>query len=50
VLRKLVDERGVSFVVATHDPLLIGMADHVVGLRDGAVVSEEDDDRRALSG
>jgi putative ABC transport system ATP-binding protein len=37
LLRKLVDERGVSVVVATHDPLLIGMADHVVGLRDGSV-------------
>jgi putative ABC transport system ATP-binding protein len=37
LLRKLVDDRGVSVVVATHDPLLIGMADHVVGLRDGSV-------------
>jgi putative ABC transport system ATP-binding protein len=41
VMRKLVDERGVSAIVATHDPLLIGMADHVVGLRDGAVVPHE---------
>jgi putative ABC transport system ATP-binding protein len=47
VLRKLVDERGVSVVVATHDPLLIGMADHVVGLRDGAVVPQGDGDLRA---
>jgi putative ABC transport system ATP-binding protein len=37
VFRKLVDERGVSAVVATHDPLLIDLADHVVELRDGAV-------------
>ena len=39
VLRKLVDERGVSVVVATHDPLLIGMGDRVVELRDGGVVA-----------
>jgi putative ABC transport system ATP-binding protein len=41
VLRRLVDERGVSVIVATHDPLLIGMGDLVVELRDGAVVSGE---------
>ena len=38
VLRKLVDERGVSVVVATHDPLLIDLGDRVVELRDGSVV------------
>ena len=43
VFRRLVDERGVSVVVATHDPLLIGMGDQVVGLRDGSVASDEDD-------
>ena len=43
VLRRLVDERRVTVVVATHDPLLIGMADQVVELRDGAVVPREDD-------
>lgn len=41
LLRKLVDEHRVSVVVATHDPLLIGMADCVVELRDGAVVGEQ---------
>jgi putative ABC transport system ATP-binding protein len=41
LLRKLVDERGVSVIVATHDPLLIGMANRVVELRDGAVVTGE---------
>ena len=40
VLRKLVDERGVSVVVATHDPILIGMGDQAVELRDGAVVRD----------
>ena len=39
VLRRLVDERDVSVIVATHDPLLIGMGEQVVELRDGAVVS-----------
>jgi len=39
LLRRLVDERGVSVVVATHDPLLIGMGDRIVELRDGAVAS-----------
>lgn len=39
VLRRLVDERDVSVIVATHDPLLIGMGDQVVELRDGEVVS-----------
>jgi putative ABC transport system ATP-binding protein len=43
VLRKLVDERGVSVVVATHDPLLIGMGDTVVELRDGEVVQHASD-------
>jgi putative ABC transport system ATP-binding protein len=43
VMRKLVDERGVSVIVATHDPLLIGMGEEVVQLRDGAVVPDEDE-------
>jgi putative ABC transport system ATP-binding protein len=43
VLRRLVDERDVSVVVATHDPLLIGMADQLVELRDGEVVSRSDE-------
>lgn len=42
VFRRLVDERGVSVIVATHDPLLIGMGDQVVELRDGEVVSGEE--------
>jgi putative ABC transport system ATP-binding protein len=40
VLRKLVDERAVSVIVATHDPLLIGMGDQVIELRDGAIADE----------
>jgi len=41
VLRRLVDERDASVIVATHDPLLIGMGDRVVELRDGEAVSPE---------
>ncbi|HKP18721.1 MAG TPA: ABC transporter ATP-binding protein [Gaiellaceae bacterium] len=40
LLRRLVDERGISAIVATHDPLLIGMADRRISLRDGAVVPD----------
>jgi len=42
VLRRLVDERDVSVIVATHDPLLIGMGDQVVALRDGEVPSNSE--------
>ena len=42
-MRRLVDERDVSVIVATHDPLLIEMGDRVIGLRDGVVVPEEDE-------
>jgi ABC-type lipoprotein export system ATPase subunit len=28
-------------IVATHDPLIMDLADHLVELRDGDVVSEE---------
>ena len=42
LLRRLVHERDVLAIVATHDPLMIEMADHLVELRDGEVVSEAD--------
>jgi putative ABC transport system ATP-binding protein len=42
LLRKLVDERGVSVIVATHDPILIGMADRAIELHDGSVVAVSD--------
>jgi putative ABC transport system ATP-binding protein len=37
VIRQLVRSEGVSAIVATHDPLLLDVADRVVELRDGAV-------------
>jgi putative ABC transport system ATP-binding protein len=39
LIRRLVDERGVSAVVATHDPVLIDLADRVVELSDGRLVA-----------
>ena len=39
VIRSLVRSEGVSAIVATHDPLLLDVADTVVELRDGQVVS-----------
>ena len=41
LLRRLVHERNVLAVVATHDPLMIEMADVLVELRDGDVVGGE---------
>ncbi|HEX3254240.1 MAG TPA: ABC transporter ATP-binding protein [Gaiellaceae bacterium] len=36
VIRELVRSEGVSAIVATHDPLLLDVADRVVELRDGS--------------
>jgi putative ABC transport system ATP-binding protein len=38
VIRELVRTEGVSAIVATHDPLLLDVADRVVELRDGEAV------------
>jgi putative ABC transport system ATP-binding protein len=38
LLRSLVEREGVSALVATHDPLLIDLADRVLVLRDGRLV------------
>jgi putative ABC transport system ATP-binding protein len=40
VIRALVRSEGVSAIVATHDPLLLDIADAVVELQDGHVVSQ----------
>jgi len=37
LLSRLVHDRGMTAVVATHDPALVGLADAVVDLTDGAV-------------
>jgi len=38
LLRSIVDTDGVTAVVATHDPLMLDMADRVVELRDGHLI------------
>ena len=40
LLRRLNDERGLSILTATHDPLVMGYAKRQVRLRDGAVVAD----------
>jgi putative ABC transport system ATP-binding protein len=39
LIRDLVESEGISAIVATHDPLLLDVADRLVELRDGAVVN-----------
>ena len=41
LLQHLVRSEGVTAIVATHDPLLIDLADRVIELRDGRVVESE---------
>ena len=38
LLRSVVQEEGVTAVVATHDPLMLDIADRIVELRDGTLV------------
>jgi putative ABC transport system ATP-binding protein len=37
LLRTLVHREGLTAIVATHDPMLIDLADRVVDLRDGRI-------------
>jgi putative ABC transport system ATP-binding protein len=50
VVRGLVRSEGVSAIVATHDPLLLDIADQVVELRDGRVVSSNGAGKAAAGG
>ena len=40
LLRRLVRQRGVTAIVATHDPAMLDVADRVIELRDGVVVGD----------
>ena len=40
LLRTLVRQAGVSALVATHDPILIDLADRVIELRDGQIIAD----------
>jgi putative ABC transport system ATP-binding protein len=37
LLRSIVHDEGITAIVATHDPVLIGMADRVLSLKDGVL-------------
>jgi putative ABC transport system ATP-binding protein len=39
LLRSIVHAEGITAIVATHDPVLIGLADRVLNLKDGELVS-----------
>jgi putative ABC transport system ATP-binding protein len=41
LVRRLVQEQGVTVVMSSHDPYIIELADHVVQLEDGRVVQPE---------
>jgi len=41
LMRRLNEERGVTFVFSTHDPRLLGSVRRIVRLEDGRVVGEE---------
>lgn len=47
LVRALVRSQGVTAVVATHDPLLIDVADRVIELRDGRVIADSGDGARS---
>lgn len=40
LIQALVQSEGVTAIVATHDPVLIGIADRLIELRDGEIVSD----------
>lgn len=39
LLRAVVRSEGVTAIIATHDPLIIDLADRVVELRDGRLLN-----------
>ncbi|MFD8704060.1 ABC transporter ATP-binding protein [Kitasatospora sp. NPDC059648] len=43
LLRAVVHSEGVTVLVATHDPTLMGLADRVIELHDGRIVDEDAD-------
>lgn len=44
LLRSVVRSEGVTALIATHDPLIVDMADRVVELRDGRLVGGSADE------
>jgi putative ABC transport system ATP-binding protein len=50
LLRAVVRSRGVTALVATHDPALLDLADRVLTLRDGALVGQQEPAAAAPAG
>jgi putative ABC transport system ATP-binding protein len=42
LIRALVKSEGVTAIVATHDPMLIDLADRIIELRDGEIIDDSD--------
>jgi putative ABC transport system ATP-binding protein len=40
-MRKLNDERGITFLLSTHDPMVIDNTSRVIRMRDGRLLEEE---------
>jgi putative ABC transport system ATP-binding protein len=41
LIQALVRSQNVTGIVATHDPILLDLADRIIELRDGAIVSDQ---------
>ena len=41
LMRRINKEQGTTFIFSTHDPAIVGIADHIIRLHDGLVISEE---------
>jgi putative ABC transport system ATP-binding protein len=41
LLRSIVRTEGITAVVATHDPMMLDVADRIVEMRDGALIEGE---------
>lgn len=41
LMRRLNDEKGISFVFSTHDPMVVERARRVIRMRDGAIEADE---------
>ena len=50
LLREIMLSRGVTAIVATHDPMLIDLADRVIELRDGRVVTPQEAEETRVEG
>jgi putative ABC transport system ATP-binding protein len=41
LMKRINAERGSTFIFSTHDPDIVGIADHVIRLHDGLVAAEQ---------